>query len=78
MEALPHGAIYVIHDESERQHCRRMLHQMGRDPMHALRLTTLDDFRYGRLRGASRDTIMAVDHAVYELATTMQLHELRP
>lgn len=78
IERLPNGSIYVVFDQGERDHCRRILRDMGRDPVSAIRLVTLNGVSYGALRGVARETIMDVDHAVYEMANHRQLDELWP
>lgn len=65
IEALPPGSIYVVMHHRERGHCWRILadHNLPRDH---LRIVTIDEVMQGRLAGLDRDTVMDVDHHVFE------------
>lgn len=63
LQALPDGAVYVVHNRAMRDHCARSLEAMGRSRTAVTVVAAEDASRYlwGR-----RPPAVDVDHAVYE------------
>lgn len=75
--AMPDGSIYVVLDGDERRYVRDLLRHLGRDP-DTIKLVTVDDVGRGALRGLPRETIMSVDHAVWDEGTNRDTWTLLP
>ena len=75
--ALPDGSIYVVLHGDERRYVRDLLRHLGRD-LDTIKLVTVDDVERGALRGLRRETIMAVDHAVWDEGGYRDFEILRP
>lgn len=73
LEALPEGAIFLVHSMAFAGYCRNLLRKMGRS-YRSIRFATPNNFRV--FEGA-RAPAFAVDHAFWEIASAARAAEAR-